>query len=145
MRKFILLFGLILTMALFGQGKGKGHAKGNSDGNSKNTANSVAASVIFSDSDRSMIQQWVHGVSSNGLPPGLAKRRDLPPGLQKHLQRNGTLPPGLQKKISPFPSELTMRLGPLPNGCGCDRIFLDGKALIIARATSAVLDVIRLF
>src|SRR5215471_5571003 len=29
-----------------------------------------------------------------GLPPGLAKREALPPGLEKQLVRNGTLPPG---------------------------------------------------
>ena len=38
-----------------------------------------------------------------GLPPGLAKRGQLPPGLQKHLWKHGSLPPGLQKKIGPRP------------------------------------------
>jgi hypothetical protein len=36
-----------------------------------------------------------------GLPPGLAKRSQLPPGLQRHLWKHGSLPPGLQKKIGP--------------------------------------------
>ena len=41
---------------------------------------------------------------SKGLPPGLAKRGgNLPPGLQKHLQKNGQLPPGLQKRLEPLP------------------------------------------
>ncbi len=38
-----------------------------------------------------------------GLPPGLAKKDRLPPGLQKHLWKRGALPPGLQKKIGPAP------------------------------------------
>ena len=38
---------------------------------------------------------------NKGLPPGLAKRDHLPPGLQKHLDRRGTLPPGLAKRDLP--------------------------------------------
>lgn len=35
----------------------------------------------------------------NNLPPGLAKRNgNLPPGLQRHIDRTGHLPPGLEKK-----------------------------------------------
>jgi hypothetical protein len=123
--------------ALAHQGKGKGKTKGQ--------RTTVAVSVVFSESERLAIRNWAHGLPAAGLPPGLAKRGELPPGLQKQLRKRGTLPPGLQKKISPFPAELAVRLGPLPAGCGCDRVFLDGKALIIARATSAILDVVSLF
>ena len=35
------------------------------------------------------------------LPPGLAKRDTLPPGLERQLQRNGKLPPGLEKRALP--------------------------------------------
>ncbi len=38
--------------------------------------------------------------SGKGLPPGLAKRRDLPPGLARHVARTGQLPPGLQQRIT---------------------------------------------
>ncbi len=38
-----------------------------------------------------------------GLPPGLAKKDHLPPGLQKHLWKRGSLPPGLQKRLGPGP------------------------------------------
>ena len=129
-------------MTLSGQGKGKGKGKGQGGGDSVKT---TAISVIFSDADRRAIRQWVEGIPASGLPPGLAKRGELPPGLQKQLQRKGSLPPGLEKKISPFPADLMRRLSPLPSSCGCDRIFLDGRALIIARATSAILDVFSLF
>ncbi len=44
-----------------------------------------------------------HYNNTHGLPPGLAKRDRLPPGLQKHLWKHGSLPPGLQKKIGPVP------------------------------------------
>jgi hypothetical protein len=131
---------LACTAAFADQGKGKGKGKNQGTG-----GRVIAVSVVFSESDRLAIRNWAHEVPPAGLPPGLAKRGDLPPGLQKQLRKKGTLPPGLRKKISPFPVELAARLGPLPADCGCDRVFLDGKALIIARATSAILDVISLF
>ena len=148
MRRILTL--VLLTAAVVaaqgqGQSKGKSNSKGKPANSSTASGTAVAVSVVFSSTDRSTIQQWIHGTPASNLPPGLAKRGDLPPGLQKQLQRNGTLPPGLEKKISPFPADLTRRLGQLPANCGCDRIFLDGRAMIIARATSAILDVISLF
>jgi hypothetical protein len=138
----IVLFTIAgLAIPVFGQGKG--NAKGKPQEGASGVAVSVA--VIFSEPDRGIIRDWVRSVPPSGLPPGLAKRGELPPGLQKQLRKKGTLPPGLEKKISPFPPELVRRLRPLPRDCGCDRIFLDGRALIIARATSAILDVMELF
>jgi len=145
MRRILTLLSLTAAVvAAQGQAQSKGKGKGKQAGS---TASGTAAtvSVVFSSGDRATIQQWIQGMPPANLPPGLAKRGDLPPGLQKQLQRNGTLPPGLQKKISPFPADLSRRLGPLPGNCGCERIFLDGRAMIIARATSAILDVISLF
>jgi hypothetical protein len=145
MRRILtLLFLTAAVVAAQGQAQSKGKGKGKQAGS---TASGTAAtvSVVFSSGDRATIQQWIQRMPPANLPPGLAKRGDLPPGLQKQLQRNGTLPPGLQKKISPFPADLSRRLGPLPGNCGCERIFLDGRAMIIARATSAILDVISLF
>jgi hypothetical protein len=136
----LVLLSLTVPLSAQGKGKGKGHSKSNSAG-----GGDAAVSVIFTDSDRRVIQRWTQSAVPAGLPPGLAKRGELPPGLQKQLRRGGSLPPGLQKKISPFPETLITQLPPLPVGCGCDRIFLDGKALIIARATGAILDLISLF
>ena len=44
---------------------------------------------------------WQYAGQGN-LPPGLAKRDRLPPGLEKHLWKHGSLPPGLQKKVDPY-------------------------------------------
>jgi len=144
MRQMIVIIGVLaFALVLSGQGQGKGKAKGKAS-ESRDTTD-VAVSVAFSESDQRIMRDWVRATPSSQLPPGLAKRGDLPPGLQKQLQRKGTLPPGLQKRISPFPRELVGRVGPLPAGCGCDRIFLDGKALIVARATNTILDVMSLY
>lgn len=122
MKRTLLLLGLLLlSISLFGQNKGKGQGQSAKSSAKAGTGVSVSVSAVFGESDRRVIQQWVQGVQPSKLPPGLEKR------------------------ISTFPGDLTKRLGPLPAGCDCDRIFLDGKALIVARAASAILDVISLF
>lgn len=131
------------ALVAFAQGKGKGHA--NKEEAPPRSASPVSVAVVFTETDRQIIREWVREVGPRGLPPGLAKRGELPPGLQKHLRKGGTLPPGLQKRISPFPEPLVKRLPPLPPGCGCERVFLEGRALIIVRATHAILDLINLF
>src|SRR5437660_12163731 len=92
-----------------GQGKGKGHNKhddGADEGKHKK--------YEFGDHDREVITQYYSNRGSE-LPPGLAKRRrNLPPGLEKQLERNGTLPPGLQKRVQPCPVGLERQLPPLP-------------------------------
>lgn len=144
MRPLVAMLGiLVFALVLSGQGQGKAKGKGNASG-PRSGANATV-SVVFAEADQRIIRDWLRATPSSQLPPGLAKRGGLPPGLQKQLQRNGTLPPGLQKRISPFPPELASRLGPLPAGCGCDRLFLDGRALIVARTTNTILDVMNLF
>ena len=51
--------------------------------------------AYFLPEERRIIENYYRsGGPSKGLPPGLAKRGgNLPPGLQKHLDKNGTLPP----------------------------------------------------
>jgi hypothetical protein len=68
---------------------------------------------VFSRGDRDVIRHCIVGNYGN-LPPGLAKRDGLPPGLEKHLERDGQLPPGLQKRVQPLPDVCTARLPRLP-------------------------------
>ncbi|MBK9166853.1 MAG: hypothetical protein IPM24_05240 [Bryobacterales bacterium] len=95
---------------------------------------------VFSLSDREVIRDYYRN-RRVGLPPGLAKREGaLPPGLKRHLERDGTLPPGLQKRVVPFPPELNLRLQALPRGYS--RGLVDGSAVIINRRTRSIADVI---
>ncbi len=64
-----------------------------------------------------------------GLPPGLAKKDRLPPGLERQLQRNGTLPPGLQKRVQPLPDQCTTRLPRLPRDWA--RVALSGRIILL--------------
>ena len=64
-----------------------------------------------------------------GLPPGLAKKDHLPPGLERQLQRNGTLPPGLQKRVQPLPEFCATRLPRLPRNWA--RVVLSGRIILL--------------
>jgi len=67
-------------------GHGKGHDK-HGDGDGRGSYRYV--------SHREVIRAW-YSENERHLPPGLAKKDRLPPGLEKQLVRNGTLPPDLK-------------------------------------------------
>lgn len=78
---------------------------------------------------------------AKGLPPGLAKRGDnLPPGLQKHLEKNGQLPPGLQKRLEPLPADLDRQLPRLPEYW--ERVIVERDVVLLDRRTNRILDII---
>lgn len=147
--RFMLCSLLCLALAgaaAFAQGNGNGNGKGK--GKNKHAQEEEAAysdrggvRVVFSVHDREIIRDYYHGGYSN-LPPGLAKRGgNLPPGLQKHLERDGTLPPGLQKRVQPFPVDLERRLPPLPGPYS--RVTLGVDILILDRRTQRIMDIVR--
>jgi hypothetical protein len=70
----------------------------------------------------------------NGLPSGLAKRDQLPPGLAK---RGNRLPPGLMK--SDLPTDLEETLPKLPDNV--ERVVVDTDILLVQKGTDLILDV----
>jgi hypothetical protein len=98
----------------------------------------------FLPEERRIIEEYYHqGKKSKkkGLPPGLAKRGgDLPPGLQKKLDRGGQLPPGLQKRLEPLPTDLDRRLPRLPEYW--ERVVVEQDIVLIDRRTNRILDII---
>ena len=82
------------------------------------------------------------GRQGKGLPPGLAKKNKLPPGIQKQLERGAILPADLQKEMQPLPRELEVRLRPLssPNQV---RVTVGTDILIMDKETRKILDVMR--
>lgn len=78
------------------------------------------------------------GGRGKGLPPGLAKKGKLPPGLQKQLERNGRLPPGLA--ANPLPYEAVINLPPPLNGT--DRVIVDTSVVLLEKGTGVILDVL---
>lgn len=95
---------------------------------------------VFSARERRVMQSCMADSYSN-LPPGLAKKDRLPPGLEKQLQRNGTLPPGLQKRVQPLPGVCQSQLSPLPSGW--IRVVLGGRVLLLDRG-NRILDILSL-
>ena len=98
--------------------------------------------AVFSDSDRDILRGCLSGDDYSNLPPGLAKRDHLPPGLEKQLQRNGTLPPGLQKRVQPLPHSCEVRLPRLPRDW--ERVILGGRVILVDQ-TQRVLDIIDIY
>src|SRR5260370_40348646 len=113
-----------------GKGHGKGHDKhGDDDGRD---------AQFYKDHDREVIRGW-YGEHQDNLPPGLAKKDRLPPGLEKQLARRGTLPPGLQKRLQPCPEELERQLPPPPPDCA--HVVIGGPLRPLNRRTNVVVDI----
>jgi len=120
-----------------GNGKGKGHNKKQDD----QGQNGGYVQYGFGPHDRELITAY-YSNHTQGLPPGLAKRGgNLPPGLEKHLERNGTLPPGLQKKLEPCPVELERQLPPLPVEYG--RAVIGAHIVVVNKNTNVIVDIFK--
>ena len=90
--------------------------------------------LVFNDHDRTEIRRYYR----QHLPPGLAKRETLPPGLRKQLVQRGSLPPGLSSER--LPADLESRLGRLPSGYVRLRIATD--VVLLDEKTRVILDVV---
>ena len=140
MLTFPVLFLLSLPLAASSQKDKSKNPRQN--GGTSGTEVQVAVDV-FAGRDRDVIRRY-YADHAKGLPPGLAKRGgDLPPGLEKQLQRKGQLPPGLDKRITAFPADLERQLSPLKPGLM--RGVIEGRAVIYSPKTSAIFDVFLVF
>jgi len=132
----VAVLALASSLAL-AQGHGNGH--GNNHGNKH--SNDDDAPATFSDRDRDAMRAWYHD-HRDSLPPGLAKKDRLPPGLERQLAERGTLPPGLQKRIQPVPVELERQLPPPPPDCS--HVVIGGNVVLLNRRTNYVSAVFHL-
>lgn len=107
-----------------GHGHDKDHGRGHGNGH-------------YKDHDRD-IHDWYRAHYSH-LPPGLAKRDRLPPGLERQLVVNGTLPPGLRGKMQPCPRELEAMLPPPPPNY--EHVFVGGSLVLVNRVSFQIGDV----
>ena len=99
----------------------------------------MRAVVVFSDSDRGKIKHHYRNFKkTKTMPPGLAKKQKLPPGLQKHIAKHGKLPPGLEGRR--LPRDLERTLSHLP--AGYVRFRVGGDVVLLNEKTRVVLDVI---
>lgn len=129
--------GLILaaSIALSGVARADKHGKHDRDDDDDQGRH------YYSDHDRDYMRGWYYDHDhENHLPPGLAKRDQLPPGLERQLRVRGTLPPGLRKKMMPCPEEIEHRLPPPP--VGCEHVVLGGHVVLVNRSSYVVLDIL---
>lgn len=130
----VLGFCLLTSGAALAQDHGKGHGKGHD----KHGDDDDQSEHYYKDHDREAMRGW-YGEHEGHLPPGLAKRDRLPPGLEKQLVRRGELPPGLQKRLQPCPEDLERRLPPPPPDCA--HVLVGGHIVLLNRRTNIVVDV----
>jgi hypothetical protein len=111
-------------------------------------SNDEVVDIVFGELERVIIEEYFgYGAEqgsgnknkNKGLPPGLAKRDQLPPGLARQIERNGTLPPGL--RTYDLPSDLIDRLPASPKGTR--RVVVGNDVVLIREGTRYILDVIK--
>lgn len=127
----LLAISLAPGVVFAGQEHGRGHATG------RGTSAGDRTVAIDRDGDRRIVRDYYR---TNGLPPGLAKRQSLPPGLQKQLHERGELPPGLQRRLTAVPSPLTARLPGLPPYYS--RYFAGSDMLVVDTRSNRIVSVI---
>jgi Ni/Co efflux regulator RcnB len=92
----------------------------------------------YSDHDRDAARGWYHDHYSH-LPPGLAKRDRLPPGLERQLVVRGFLPVDLRRQMRPCPRELEVMLPPPPANYA--HFVIGGNLVLVNRANFQIADV----
>jgi hypothetical protein len=150
MKRFIVVAILIATLSSTSSWA-QGNSQGRGRGDQANKPNKPEAKPdvkpdpkggpVFGGVEVRIIRDWFgNPTNMKGLPPGLAKKESLPPGLEKQLRRNGSLPPGLEKKIHPFPRDLEVRLPRLPDGQR--RMIIPGMIILMDTRRNTILDIL---
>jgi hypothetical protein len=142
---FVVISALSMAppIAAAGQGRGRGHAikaeKAEKHADKADKKEDTARAIVVDrDGHVRVIREYARAGS---LPPGLAKREALPPGLRAQLREHGALPPGLQKRLVPVPAPLIVRLPAIPS---YDRRYFIGDDLIVVDTrTNRLVAVIR--
>jgi hypothetical protein len=136
--------GFCVLAGSFARGQGNGHGNGKGKDNEKHEdkadrKESGHDKHYDKDHDRRVARGW-YSEHQGHLPPGLAKRDQLPPGLQRQLVVRGTLPPGLQKHLQPVPEDLEVRLTAPPPECA--HVLIGGNIVLLNRRTNLVVDIV---
>jgi hypothetical protein len=143
----ISAFSIAVPLGAADQGRGRGQAtkpekaekvenKAEKKADKKDDKAKVA--VVDRDGHVRVIREYARAGS---LPPGLAKREALPPGLRAQLRERGALPPGLQKRLVPVPAPLIVRLPGVPSYYR--RYFIGDDLIIVDTRTNRLVSVIR--
>ena len=98
----------------------------------------VVVVVVDRDGHHRVVREYV---TRGNLPPGLAKRRTLPPGLSQQLREKGTLPPGLRDYYTPVPADWNPRFPAIPTYY--QRYFVGNHLIIVDTRDNTLVSLIR--
>jgi hypothetical protein len=147
---FVLAILALSTSAVLAQEEGHGHGRGqdkhdNHDGDNGRHGyekhDHRGHGRGYDDRDREIMHGWYENHRGN-LPPGLAKKDRLSPGLERQLELRGTLPPGLRVRIHAVPVDLERELPPPPPNC--EHALIGGHVVLLNSKTFVVVDVFHL-
>lgn len=136
----VLLSGLALAASAVAAPQGKARKEPGPTAGEKVREVLPEAERVFTQEEVTLVRNYFRD-NRSGLPPGLAKREKLPPGLERQLRKNGRLPPGLQKKVQPLPLELERQMRTLPTGWR--RVVIAGNVIMMNEKTAAIYDIVR--
>jgi Ni/Co efflux regulator RcnB len=119
----------------------KGNSNSNKDHGYKDHGHGHGYGHGYDVRDHEVMHGWYQSHRGD-LPPGLAKKDRLPPGLERQLELRGTLPPGLRGRIYAVPVDLERELPPPPPNC--EHVFIGGHVVLLNRSTFVVVDVFHL-
>lgn len=95
----------------------------------------------YSDHDRDAARGWYRAHYEH-LPPGLAKRDRLPPGLERQIVVSGYIPVDARRQMRPCPHELEVMLPPPPPNYA--HVVIGGNLVLMNRANFQIADVFHL-
>jgi len=121
-----------------GHGHGNGQGKDRGDWDKHEAKHEAKAERHYYREHDRELHEW-YSAHYNHLPPGLAKKDRLPPGLERQLIVRGTLPPGLRGYMRPCPIEVVHYLPPAPTGYM--HTIIGGHIALVNKSTFFVLDV----
>ncbi len=104
----------------------------------------TVAEIVLADGitmvERQRIRDWV-ALHQAGLPPGIARKANLPPGLRKQLAKSNQLPKGLVRQ--PLPDGLAANLPPRP--AGQELVIIGPDIFLLDVKTGTILDILEGF
>jgi len=137
----VAVAGVAATSALAAQGNKKDAKPAKSKQAKDDKSHDKKANIIVvvdRDGHHRVVREYV---TRGNLPPGLAKRRTLPPGLARQLHERGTLPPGLRDYYTPVPVDWNPRLPAIP--AYYERYFVGSHLIIIDSRDNTLVSLIR--
>jgi hypothetical protein len=100
------------------------------------SANKGNFEIAFSEDEIRIIRSYFETNRTGTVRKG--KKKGLPPGIAKNLQRGKPLPPGIAKRALPY--DLQQELPELPTGY--ERVIVASKILLIELGTQIVRDIL---